>query len=205
MAWGDRLRAAEPYIIGLGGPIALCLLATIVPQEFSQTAKLAALEEKAAALQSHVDDRFSSAEKVISTQYAALGSRFDDLSRKLDDRFDDISKKLDDRFGAVNQMVAKDEVQLVAIDARLDQQELDPNKILGRFGGLLDANMRDTTAFVYHGRVYLLPRTREIADALTSGGFKREQLTPVIQAFVVTTANAVQSEPDTDGPAQTGK
>lgn len=160
MPWGDRLKAAEPYIIGIAVPLSVMMLCVIVPAQFSQQGTIASLSTK-----------LDEADKKMDLRVALL-------EKSADLRADTIIKKLDD----VGKKIEWDENEIKTFEDRVSSLETDPKRLLERLGVAPEATF---TAVAVRNELYVLPRTPETATLMASQGYEKRQISPMITGFVV--------------------
>jgi len=105
MSWTDSLKAAQPWIVGLGVPV----IALTVPVQFWQASQIGALSAKADAVEKRVEDRTAALEKRLEDRTEIISKGVSGLSddlRKLDQRLADREldpNKLLARVGGVSE------------------------------------------------------------------------------------------------------
>jgi hypothetical protein len=165
MPWGDRLRAAEPYIIGIAVPLTVVLLGIVVPIQFVQQSAIAALTVK-----------FDEGDKRMDLRFAGL-------DRTIDYKTDAVIKKIDE-FG---KKIDLEEHEIKSFEDRVAAMETDPKKLLERLGVATDTTL---TAVSVRNELYVLPRTIESAQIMVDQGYEKRQIAPMVAGFLVQPSRA---------------
>jgi PDZ domain len=134
MAWGERFRVAEPYFIGIGLPTAVAMVAIgllVIHENDKRQTDLKQIEQPVAR---RTDDPSNAAE-ILKSKIVIIGQH-------LDDRVTTLGKELE----TVNQLIARDDNLIAAIDARLNQKESDTPSLGQQSTASMPANQQPDRA-----------------------------------------------------------
>jgi hypothetical protein len=165
VAFGDHLKAAEPYVIGIAVPLVVGMLCIILPTQLSQQSGIASLTTK-------VDE----ADKKMDLRVALL-------EKSADLRTDSILKRLDD----VGRKIEADEKEIKAFEERMVSMETDPKRLLERLGIAPEATF---TAVSVRNELYVLPRSVETVQSMTAQGYEKRLISPMVAGFLVQPSRA---------------
>ena len=165
MALGDRLKAAEPYMIGFAVPIMIGMLCIILPVQFAQQGSIGSILAKLDESDKKMDLRVALVEKGA------------------DLRTDSIIKKLED----VGKKIETDEKELKTFEERMVSMETDPKRLLERLGIAPEATF---TAVSVRNELYVLPRSPETVQYMAAQGYEKRQISPMVSGFLVQPSRA---------------
>jgi hypothetical protein len=165
MSFGDHVKAAEPYIIGIAVPLVVGLICIILPTQLSQQAGIASITTK-----------LDEADKKMDLRVALL-------EKSADLRMESVLKRIDD----VGKKVETDENEIKSFEDRVSSMETDPKRLLERLGIAPDATF---TAVSVRNELYVLPRSVESAQSMAAQGYERRQISPMVAGFIVQPARS---------------
>lgn len=160
MGWRDRFAAAEPFVVGLGMPVAIALGLIVVPVQITQHGQIAS-----------ITTRLEEAEKKAEMRTTFLDKRADDRHNALVARFEKMDNKFDDK-----------EEEIRKLQERILASETDPKKMLEKVGVRIEEAF---SAVSVANQVYILPNSKTGYEKLVSNGYIPKQISPIMVGFPV--------------------